>query len=354
MSYDEALRQMRQIEVAPPSFTAIEQGRRWRAEAPRAPAHGRVAMLSTCAAMFGHLVLTIRPIVDSFTDDRIYGLAWWQTSLATLLPAALLLWAVRLMRRPGVGPQMLLRAVLWSNLVVGALIAGNFLTGIDRAIGAAIAIACAVAIVRLGSRGLEDDAPSDVFRPVRFRGHLLLALVMAFADAQTLLFAAVMQLRVGMTGWNLVGTLEYAGPITVAAATMTLVVWGLYRLRTWALFLNLAANVAIAYFALEGALNVSTPVAAALAATAAVQMFLPVPILAVALGDREAGQPLLRTHADALLRASVIAIAGIAVVATVAAMFEQPSGWLTGSGQAFERGIKPSQVDPPQPRGLGT
>ena len=129
---------------------------------------------------------------------------------------------------------------------------------------------------------------------MRFRGQLLLALIMAFADAQTLVFSAVMQLRVGMQGWTLAGTVAYAGPATLAAAVMVLTVWGLYHLRTWALILNLLANFAIAYLALSGTLNVAGPVAMALAATAAIQAFLPVPILAMALGERRAGQPILR------------------------------------------------------------
>ena len=333
MNYDDALQRLREVPVEPPTFTAVEQRRRWRSETPIPPTHGALATIATGAAMLGYLVLTAIPFV---THRVLYGSAKWE-SLATLLPAALLLWALRLLGRPGVGPQMLLRAVLWSNLIVGALIASNYGFTIDRWVGAAISVASAAAIVRLGSRGLEDGAPSDVFRPLRFRGHLLLALVMAFADAQTLSFAALLQLRIGMPGWNLQSTISFAGPTVCAALGMVLVVWGLYRLRTWALLLNPIANVAIAYFALEGTLNVSLPVATTLAATAAFQMFLPVPIFAVALGDRNAGQPLLRMHALVLLRSSVMLIAGIAVAAAI--VVREPSGWLTGSGTAFARGL---------------
>jgi len=287
-------------------------------------------------AIAGFAFLTLRPVFDfsRFTEPTS---AMWRASLATLLPMALLVWSLRLMRRSDIGAQMLIRAILWSNVVVGALVAANFMLEVERVVGAGIAVACAASLLALGARGLDEPAPGDVFAPERFRGKLLLALVMASADALTLLFSGAMQLRVGMEGWNLLDTIDYAGPTMVAAGVMALAVWGLYRLRTWALFLNLAANIAIAFFALEGSLNLSGSVAIALTATAGVQMFLPVPILALAAGDKKAGQPLLRGHAPKLLPVSVVLIAGLAV--SLAATVTRPEGWLTGPGRAFFRGL---------------
>ncbi|MBL4686241.1 MAG: pentapeptide repeat-containing protein [Nannocystaceae bacterium] len=258
--------------------------------------------------------------------------------------------ATTLLRRPGVGPQMLARAVLWSNLVVGGLVACSFMTAVDRGIGALIAIACAVAIVRIGSQGLDNAAPGDTFQPIRFRGHLLLALVMAFADAQTLMFSAVMQLRVEVAGWNLIGTILYAGPTTIAAVTMAVIVWGLYRLRTWALIGNLVANITIAVLAADGTLGLSVPVAGALVMTAGVQMFIPVPIFAAALGDRKAGRPLVRPHATKLLHLSVIALAVLASFAAIVPIGR--SGWLSGPGQAFRRGLEEGSLHYQQVRHL--
>lgn len=347
MSYEDAVHKLRDADVAPPSFTDIEQRRRWKTQSKVPAKRVSIATVATLAAAIGYIVLTIRPVLWPLmptVDDG--SVALWRSSIATLLPAGLLGWVIVLMRRPGTGPQMLTRAVLWSNLVVSALIAGNFLASTDRGVGAAIAVACAVAILALGSKGLDSVAPGDSFAPVRFRGQLLLALVMAFADAQTLMFSAVLQLRVGMQGWNLAGTIAYAGPITIAALVMGVTVWGLYRLRTWALILNLVANIAIAYFALAGALNVAIPVAAALTMTAGVQMFLPVPIFAMALGEKRAGQPVLRGHAPKLLPVSVVAIALLAV--TLAIQVTNPLGWLTGPGRAFLRGLEGRRMPPPQ------
>jgi len=347
MSYDDALNEMRALDVQPPRFTEVEQRRRWKA-ARALPRRRRVVAMSAMAiAALGHLMLTVRPMFESLDSlgPMNTGLGQvWRISAATLVPALLLGWALLLVRRDGVGPQILARAIGWSNLVVGTLIASNFMAHVDRLVGAGIAIACAVALLALGSRGLDEPAPDDRFQPVRFRGLLLLALIMAFADAQTLVFSAVMQLRVGMQGWNLMGTIDYAGPATLAAAVMILAVWGLYRLRTWALLLNLLANFAIAYLAMAGTLNVAGPVAVALATTAAIQAFLPVPILAMALGERRAGQPLLRGLAPRLLPLSVVLIAMGALFFGL--MPGRNSGWLTGPGRSFRRGLELDEWGP--------
>lgn len=336
MSYDEALEQMREQSVEPPRFTDVEKRRRWSADRQLPRPRALAAVTSTVVAIAGFAFLTLRPVFE--TSEVIESAAaMWRASLATLLPMGLLVWSLQLIRKDDIGSQMLMRAVLWSSVVVGALVAANFMLEVERVVGAGIAVACASALLALGSRGLDEPAPGDVFAPDRFRGKLLLALVMASADALTLLFSGAMQLRVGMEGWNLVDTIDYAGPTMIATAVMALAVWGLYRLRTWALFLNLAANIAIAFYALEGSLNLSGSVAIALTATAGVQMFLPVPILALAAGDKKAGKPLLRGHASKLLPVSVVLIAGLAVF--LAAVVEQPGGWLTGPGRAFLRGL---------------
>lgn len=340
MSLEQALQKLRHAPIEPPTYTDVVERRRSKAKRALPQRRLWVALAATMVAIAGYLFLTIRPFV-SFAG--YYGSVdeWWRISTATIVPAALLGWAYRCARRDGVGPQMLARAIWWSNLLVGMLIAGNFLVRADQLAGAAIAVACAVPLLLLGTRGL-DAAPGDPFQPVRFRGQLLLALVMAFADAQTLLFSAVMQLRIGMSGWTLSGTIEYAGPAALAAGVMALAVWGLYRLRTWALFLNMAANFAIAYYACNGTVNVAPPVALALLCTAACQSLLPVPILAIALGDKKAGRPVLQGVAPHVLRASVIAIAGAAIVLPV--VVDSPGGWLSGPGRAFGRGIAPSMT----------
>lgn len=340
MSYDDALDQMRGETPEPPSFPDVQRAGRWRTE--HRLLRGRLALVlaATYLCALAFVVLSVLPVFNLAAVGAGKLAAFWRGGVATLLPALLLLWAGRLACRDGVGAAMLARAIWWSNLVVGVLIATAFIDDVQRSFGVFVAISCAVALLAAGRRGLDDDRPGDPFSPVRFRGQLLVALVMAFADAQTLAFSALIQLRIGMQGWNLAGTLSYAGPTIIAAAVMALSVWGLYRLRTWALILNLVANIAIAFFALEGSLGLSMPVAGALAATAAVQSLLPYAIFAAALGDRKAGKPVL----GRLALPGVFVAVGMTALLAVAGRGGQGSGWMTGPGRAFERGLSSRPV----------
>ncbi|MCH9685589.1 MAG: pentapeptide repeat-containing protein [Deltaproteobacteria bacterium] len=95
------------------------------------------------------------------------------------------------------------------------------------------------------------------------------------------------------------------------------------------------ANFVIAYAALDGFLGLSLVVGAALASTAAVQAFVPYPILAAALGDRNAGQPVLGRLATPMVMVMVGLTALLAVVGRGAGSV----GWLAGPGRAFQRGL---------------
>lgn len=335
-----ALDALREQAPPPPALDEIRAGARRRQAASLPSRDVVLASVATAVAALIFVVLTIKPALGGrnlYTgEERGFELA--RLSVATLLPAGVLGWALVLLRQRHLGAQLLTRAIWWSNLIVGVLIATNFTNAGDRWLGASVGFACAVPLFILGSKGLDARDPDHPFSPVRFRGLLLLALVMAFADAQTLLFSALMQLRIGMSGWSMLGTLKYAGPTILSAGLMTLTVWGIYRLRTWALLLNLVANFAIAYLALEGTLELSPSVGMTLAATAAVQAFIPVPILASALGDREAGQPVLGSRAPGLLRGAFVFVALWGAAAAL--VFHGNDGWVTGPGRAFHRGLR--------------
>lgn len=336
MSYDEALEAMRHRNVQPMPFERVRKTLEGETPLPRRGA--TVISIAAGVATLGFLALFVRPsfrAAAAWTDDVV------QLQFAAVLPAVVLGWSLRRAHQPSLGAQVLCRAVWWSSLVVGLLVAINYGERIDRGIGSIVAVSCAVALLASGERGLDIREPDHPFAPVRFRGHLLLALVMATADALTLAFSALMQLRFGMDGWNLGATLGYAGPTTVAAVVMGVAVWGVYRLRTWALFLNLIANIAIAYFALEGTLNLSPSVSVMLAGTAAVQCFIPVPILAVALGDRNAGKPLLGRMRRFLMSAAIVSLGGLSFLGA-----PTQGGWVDGPGRAFVRGTAPRRHAP--------
>ncbi|MGH1345160.1 MAG: pentapeptide repeat-containing protein [Nannocystales bacterium] len=339
MSYEDAVEAMRNRSVEPAPFERLAE----KPEFVPPPVAGRfsIAAIATAVGSFGFFLLFVRPL---FEAGALYSEGVLRLQLAALLPAFVLGWSFPRVSTPRLGAQLLCRAVWWSSLVVGLLVSMNYGDVADKALGALIAVACATALRSAGERGLDLQEPDHPFAPVRFRGHLLLALVMAAADALTLAFSGLMQLRFGMEGWNLSSAFSYAGPTIFAAAVMAIAVWGVYRLRTWALFLNLFANIAIAYFAVEGSLGLSPTVSISLASTAAIQCFIPVPILAVALGDRNAGQPLLARVRHRAMNYTVLALATLSVGVVA---LPGSDGWVDGPGRAFVRGTSPrSWVQP--------
>lgn len=330
MSFEDEIQAMRERQVEPAPFEQLLQK---QAELPQEPRRLlSVASVATLIASLGFLVLFVRPAMGA---GALYVEGTLKLQVAALLPLFVLGWAFRRMSEPSLGAQLLCRAVWWSSLVVGLLISLNYGETPDKVLGAVIAVACAAALRSVGERGLDVQDPDSPFAPVRFRGHLLLALVMAAADALTLAFSGLLQLRLGMRGWNLLSTLDHAGPTIVAATVMGIAVWGVFRLRTWALLLNLVANIAIAYLALEGTLGLSPSVSVSLATTAAVQCFIPVPILAAALGDRNAGQPLLHALRHRLMSFTVFVLSGASLLAIA---LPGGDGWVDGPGRAFIRG----------------
>jgi len=330
MSYEDEIQAMREHNVEPAPFERLAQKEAVTPPLPRR--RMSVAAGATVCAGLAFMVLFVRPAIGA---GSLYSGNTLKLQIAALLPVFVLTWALRRLSQPRLGAQLLSRAVWWSSLVVGLLVSLNYGELPDKVLGAIIAVACAVALLSVGERGLEVQEPDSPFAPVRFRGHLLLALVMAAADALTLAFSGLLQLRFGMEGWTLGGTLEYAGPTIAAAVVMAVAVWGVYRLRTWALFLNLVANITIAYLALEGTLSLSPSVSITLATTAAIQCFIPVPILAAAAGDRNAGQPLLHSLRHRLMRFTVL---GLAALSVLAIPLPGGDGWVNGPGRAFVRG----------------
>ena len=178
-------------------------------------------------------------------------------------------------RQEGLGPQIFTRGVLWSNLLLSLILtvgAGRS----DAALGLLLAPTAGGALLVLGRVGL--DARSDAFAPKAFRGPLLLALVMALADALSLLLFAF----VTITKSHGVGFFPLAG----CAAVMLIAIAGLYRLRTWAVVLNIIGNIGVAALALAGALELFEPVVYALCTTAVIQLIIPIPMVLAMIRGR--------------------------------------------------------------------
>src|SRR5512138_2198895 len=90
---------------------------------------------------------------------------------ALWMPAGLLAAAAVLLHHRHLGSQLLARAVLWSNLLLGTLASVVSVNG-DRPVGLVLAWTTGAALLLLGRRGMEEGTPG-AFSPVAFRGTLL-------------------------------------------------------------------------------------------------------------------------------------------------------------------------------------
>jgi hypothetical protein len=151
----------------------------------------------------------------------------------------------------------------------------------------AIMAGTAAALAASGRRGLEEDEASG-FAPAGYRRTLMVALAMALADTQSLLFYGV--------AW-----FERHGIVTsslLLGGLMTAATVGLFRLRVWGLLLSLGTSLAIAGSAVAGVLAVPSPVDSILVVTALVQLAVLMPLTrAVLQGARrnEASEPAATT-----------------------------------------------------------
>jgi hypothetical protein len=192
--------------------------------------------------------------------------------VSPLAIAAAAIWSRRL------GAQLLARGCWWCVLVIGTLALVQK-TGYDpqnlRLTGALLGVA--VALLAVGRSGLK--ASEGRFQPVAFRGTLMLSLVLAIADGVTLTFLNL--------GPLIDGDSQASSPVLVAFEALTILgIVGLIRLRTWGLLIALASNVLVGTLALTGALPVDGQIRVLFAATALVQLIVPLPMLVTLIRRR--------------------------------------------------------------------
>lgn len=186
--------------------------------------------LATALAM-----ISVVPLIWSATDESGMPVVAGLAMLAPIL-AALLLQVRRL------EPQLLARAILWSALIFGTL--GAWVVDSHEfeanSVILTLTFATGLALIALGTHGLEDRPASRVFVPVALRGVVLAVVVMALADTLSLLFWSGVLLEEGTRD------IAAARFFTVGGGAMLLAVYGLYRLRVWGFALNVIANITIA------------------------------------------------------------------------------------------------------------
>ncbi len=348
MSYERAIEQWKAetADTPPPPLQRIEQLHRAGAD-PAVIEAGRAIVVRAWMSL----------VVLGFASMAVYEWFWLADyrrsgrGFAVALPIGALLLAMSWLREHDLARQMMVRALVWSTLVIGTIIS---VFGLSRfsLFGLPIALGSGVALLMMGNRGLGVTSRS--FAPVAYRNHLQLALVLATADAGTLLFAAAMQIGMSIQK-GVIGYLWLGLPTLVCGLVMAVAVTGIYRLRTWALVLNLLANLAIAYVAMSGYLGLTIPVATALAATATMQLLLPVPILAAALGDPLQDRSPLGRLGGRLLKVGLIAMTVLGVLgpATNQGYYSLARpGWVEGVHRTWVRGLAPVDVPLSKHRGV--
>lgn len=317
MTYEHILDVARRHAPTPPPFHRVWETRASRlVDGPPRAASGvaRRIVLGTAAA------LTLSSIGG-------YALEAWSSApggvavtaigvmlLMTLGMAGPLVVALLTRRRRSVVSQVLVRAAGWSMMeffVVLTFLSGPGVAEMSAPMCLGIAVFFAVALLLLRDTGL--DALDSEFQPRAYRGRLLGTLVLAFADAQTLVMITALQLSLNFPTAMIV----LPG---VAALVMIAATWGLARLRVWGLVLNVGANLVVAALAVAGYMTTAVPFVVALAATAVVQVLLVLPLVRVVLGGHgepsSSGRSRFRWAAIALVVPMLIAAGATALVQT--------------------------------------
>jgi hypothetical protein len=215
------------------------------------------------------------------------------------LLAAALIWSDRL------AAQLLARGCWWCYFALGVVVSIG--VGADGGREPTFGVLCmAAALVAAGGSGL-DGAAAGRFKPVAFRGTLLISLVLAIADATSLMAFGVVLLHDG----------HLAAPLFLGALLAVGVV-GLIRLRTWGLLVSLGANVVVGALALAGHEPFRNGLRVLYLCTTALQLVIPLPML-VTLVLRRA------PPADRWRRAKSVAVSfavvGLAALSAYAAFF---------------------------------
>lgn len=225
---------------------------------------------------------------------------------AAYIPPVSLVLAAVAAQIPKLGAQLLARGVWWSNLVLGVLltILGSSSEG---HLGVGLTVACGAALVLSDHRALTAAADAAGFRPAAYVGTLQLLLVLALADAQTLILFAVIEASDHGASTKL---------FALVAAGLLVGFVGLLRLALWGVGLTMASSFVLAAAIVSGAVRIDHDLHKPLLVIAAMQLVVPLPMLAsMALKRRLPEAPtLLRAH---LARGVVIAVVALTVLARV-------------------------------------
>ena len=252
----------------------------------------------------------IRPILAALSG--LAGAGYFYFALpdaakpAAYIPPVSLVLAAAAAQVPKLGAQLLARGIWWSNLVLGVLLT-LLGSGSEGRLGVGLTVACGAALVLSDHRTLTSAAESAGFRPAAYAGTLQLLLVLALADAQTLiLFAAIEASAHG----------DSSKLFALVAVGLLVGFVGLLRLALWGVGLTMASAFALAAAIVSGAVRIDHDLHKPLLVIAAMQLLVPLPMLAsMALKRRLPEAPTrLRAH---LARGIVVTVVALTVLARI-------------------------------------
>ncbi|NVB36554.1 hypothetical protein G6O69_01830 [Pseudenhygromyxa sp. WMMC2535] len=166
--------------------------------------------------------------------------------------------------------QLLVRACWWSSLLAASVGLWTEL-GTLPLLMPTLLLASGIGLWSLGELPLDVHAPDGGFPLIRHRELVVVMLVFAVADVETLLASAL--------NHDEPGSLGYALTDLACALTMIVGIIGLYRLRAWGFALVVLANLGIAGLALGGLLNYDPGFSVLFATTAGIQIGLGIPLM---------------------------------------------------------------------------
>lgn len=265
MSLEDALQIARADLATPaamPAFARVEAAVRWH-EARAAEPRPSAPLRWLAAGGAGLAAITM-------AADAAIGVRLGVPLVAALaLPVVLLALSAWLVHRADLGSQLVSRAMWWAYMLLGLAWSAGPPDSLPAA-GTLVVVSTGIALLAAGRAGLRRRDTAAVFDPVAFRGTVLRSMILGIADAQLLALVGIARLEAGAApGFPLA--------LLSCAAALGVCVWGLSRLRVWAVLLGLAVNVAV-LVVLGAALGGSSPISVVLvviATTAVVQLVLP-------------------------------------------------------------------------------
>jgi hypothetical protein len=237
----------------------------------------------------------------------------WQVSdrerVPGLIPLVGLLVAAVVIHAPALGPQLLARAAWWSSFALGVILCVLAKRPM-ASVGVGLVIACGGALLLVGRRELGAAGEQGGYAPTAFRSTLLLLMVLALADMQTLLLIGLLMLDES-------GSRTTPGALLLLGASAGYVVGfvGLYRLALWGALLNVAISVALLLLFVSGLVPGESEIRGIVAGITGVQILATAPMLAALVFKLDLPRPGPRVRAFGT--AAVIVAVGLGCIARV-------------------------------------